>query len=120
MRAGKLLMNDGMPSEGGEDVRNKLSELMLFLDGAASDVARKYAALKAGEAGPLSDVAKDMAELRKWAAMAYEERERIEKLIGEKSGNDPDHAINFAEARASIGRRLARLRAVGDAGGVSK
>jgi hypothetical protein len=71
-----------------------------------------------GEGGALKGVAEEAADLKKWALLAYSERDRIEKLVRENAGGPAAHEIDFAEARASIGRRLDRLRAAAGAGGV--
>jgi hypothetical protein len=113
-------MDKTSPREGQSPVGEKLTWLMMFLEASAGAVSRRFEAMLAGEVGPLQETSKELVELRKWAGLAYEEQARIEKLIRDQDGRVGDHEIDFADARAQIGRRLARLRAAGGAGDVSE
>lgn len=107
-----------MPPDGGEVIRDRLTQILMFLDASASEMARRLEALLSGGGASAQDVARELGDLRKWAQLAYEERNRIEKLIQDHAGEGGGHAIDFAAARAEIGRRLDRLRAAGSAGEV--
>lgn len=118
-------MNDGMPPEGGEPVGDRLSRLARFLDHTAGEIERLFRAKVAGEEPATQELKSELADLKRWAGLAFEEQVRIEKLIRTKAGEsggdgDGGYEIDFAEARASIGRRLDRLRAASGAGGVSQ
>jgi hypothetical protein len=113
-------MEEGMPPDGGSEIRNRLTEIALFLDASASEMARKVGLLLAGEGATVQDVAKELADLRKWAQLAYEERNRIDKLVRDNEGGLREHEIDFTDARAQIGRRLNRLRAAGSPGEVPR
>lgn len=113
-------MAGGMPPDGGTVIRDRLTEIVLFLDASATEMARKLEMMLAGDGTAVQDVAKEMAELRKWAQLAFEERNRIDKLIQDNAGGTGEHEIDFADARAQIGRRLDRLRAAGVSGEVSR
>ena len=113
-------MAGGMAPDGGSVIRDRLTEIMLFLDASAGEMARKLAMMLAGDGATVQDVAKELAELKKWAQLAYEERNRIDKLIRDNAGGTAEHEIDFADARAQIGRRLDRLRAAESSGGVPR
>lgn len=101
-------------------IRDRLTEIMLFLDASASEMARKLEMMLTGEGATAQDVAREAAELKKWAQLAYEERNRIDKLVRDNEGGTQEHEIDLADARAQIGRRLDRLRAAGSSGEVSR
>jgi len=109
-----------MPPDGGSVIRDRLTEIMLFLDASASEMARKLELMLTGEGATAQDVAKELAELKKWAQIAYEERNRIDRLVRDNEGGTQEHEIDFADARAQIGRRLDRLRAAGGSGEVPR
>ncbi|MDH3264024.1 MAG: hypothetical protein OEM24_08505 [Paracoccaceae bacterium] len=113
-------MAGGMPPDGGSVIRDRLTEIMLFLDASASEMARKLELMLTGEGATAQDVAKELAELKKWAQIAYEERNRIDRLVRDNEGGTQEHEIDFADARAQIGRRLDRLRAAGGSGEVPR
>ncbi|WP_228028432.1 hypothetical protein [Donghicola mangrovi] len=73
--------------------------------------------IRAEEAGAATKSEKKLAELRVWLKRAYE----LEDLHNERTGRVRGCAgeLDLAGARASIGGRLARLRAAGGAGAVS-
>lgn len=116
-------MADGVLPEGSEAIGGRLAQVLLFLDASAGEMARRLEALLSGEGASAQEVARELGDLRKWAQLAYEERNRIEKLIreneGRNDGGDGGHEIDFADARVQIGRRLDRLRAAAAAGEVS-
>jgi hypothetical protein len=111
-------MDDGLSPDRGSELDTRMARILLLLDSSAEDVAQKIAELKAGQEGAAEAAARKLAELRKWAQLAYEERNRIDRLIRDHADGNPEHAIDLAEARAEIGRRLDRLRAAGGAGEV--
>lgn len=111
-------MADGMPPEGREAIQGRLTQILLFLDASAGEMARRLESLLSGDGASAQDVARELGDLRKWAQLAYEERNRIEKLIRENTGDGGPHEIDFAAARAEVGRRLDRLRAASGAGAV--
>ncbi|GGD40560.1 hypothetical protein GCM10011358_25610 [Sinisalibacter lacisalsi] len=59
------------------------------------------------------------ADVRKAIGIVFEERHRIEKLHGKNGTGGRGEGLDLDEARAEIGRRLARLRKHRGAGGVS-
>ena len=109
-------MHDGSPPEGQTPVGKRLATMLLFLEAAAGDAARRFEAMAAGEGGSLTEAAKELVELRKWAGLAYEEQARIDKLMRDQPGGGAGRDIDFAAARDEIGRRLDRLRAAACAG----
>ncbi|MCX7645484.1 MAG: permease [Rhodobacteraceae bacterium] len=111
-------MDDGFSPDRGTELGARLARILLLLDSSAADVADKIAQLQAGNDAAAEAAARKLTELRKWAQLAYEERNRIDRLIRDYADGNPEHAIDFAEARAEIGRRLDRLRAAAGAGEV--
>ncbi|RSK33530.1 hypothetical protein EJA01_09565 [Rhodovulum iodosum] len=59
-----------------------------------------------------------LSDLGKAAQTAFDERERVEKRLRTETGGECGYALDLAEARAEIGRRLDRLRAAQAARGV--
>jgi hypothetical protein len=111
------MMDLNAPDRGSE-FRERMTHILMLLDSTAEDMAQKIERIKSGGDADLDKAAKTVAELRKWAQLAYEERNRIDKLLRDYADGNPEHAIDFAEARAQIGRRLDRLRAASGAGEV--
>lgn len=74
--------------------------------------------LEAEEAVSGRDFADRISSLRKAVEIAFNERSRLFKLTGARD-DVPDPALDLARARDEIGRRMARLRAAGNGGGVS-
>ncbi|MHC0053116.1 hypothetical protein [Actibacterium sp. D379-3] len=73
----------------------------------------------AGRSARAKELKGALSDLGRAAQTAFDERSRVEKRIRSDTGIVHDYALDFADARAEIGRRLARLRAAGGAGGVS-
>jgi hypothetical protein len=91
-----------------------------FFNDVADVLTAQYEAVKAGRDIDPKKLDELGSDLRKWAGRAFDERSRIDKLVAERTGAAGGvPAIDFAEARASIGRRLDRLRAACAAGSVS-
>lgn len=61
-----------------------------------------------------------LGDLGKAAQTAFDERERVEKRLRTDIGGECGYALDLAEARDEIGRRLDRLRAAHGAAGVSE
>jgi hypothetical protein len=112
-------MNDDLPPPGAPPDADALAEAKRMLDAVIRALGRKVKSLEADEAVKVAEALALTQELRRWALVAFEEREKVEKRMKDRGGIVHDHSIDFDEARAQIGRRLARLRAAGGAGGVS-
>ena len=87
---------------------------------ALSEALRK---LEAGDTDRVAELPVALAQVRKALTLALTERHALAKLgydTGAGGGlGVPDAAYDLAAARDEIGRRLARLRAAREAGGVS-
>lgn len=87
------------------------------LIGAVEDAIQRVAADKDAPAGASINLSRDLS---KGLQTLFEERSRIDKLRKYTTGAEQGDAIDFEQARAAIGRRLARLRAAQDSGGISE
>ena len=65
------------------------------------------------------EAAARIRDLGKALQTAFDERAKVEKLRKNTAGIVHDYALDFDNARAEIGRRIARLRDARGAGGVS-
>lgn len=72
--------------------------------------------LRDGNPERLKAFAGQLKELRGAAQNVLEERTRVAKLRKQQDGVVHDYALDFAAARAEIGRRLACLRDAGQGG----
>ncbi|MGC9370607.1 MAG: hypothetical protein ACP5DX_13800 [Paracoccaceae bacterium] len=72
----------------------------------------------AGRTDRVKELKGALADLGRATQTAFDERARVEKRIRTETGIIHDYALDLAEARDEIGRRLDRLRAAGGAGGV--
>lgn len=76
--------------------------------------------IEAGEVPAPGDAKRTVAEYRATIRMAMEERQRLEDRLKGANGVAGGHALDFDAARDEIRRRLARLRAAGGGGEVSR
>jgi hypothetical protein len=72
----------------------------------------------AGRMDRVKELKGALADLGRATQTAFDERARVEKRIRTETGIIHDYALDLADARSEIGRRLDRLRAAGSAGGV--
>lgn len=91
-----------------KDVLSEAMELYETAIGVFSETIREV------KQGQTREAAAYVRELSKIVQSVLSERERLEKLRKTEEGVVHDYALDFDEARAEVGRRLARLR---DAGG---
>jgi hypothetical protein len=85
---------------------------------AITEIDRALAAIKAGQFEDTSQLTKLLSELNKASNTAFEERAKVETRQRREAGIVHEYALDFDQARDEIGRRMARLRAAGDAGSV--
>ncbi|HBQ35898.1 MAG TPA: hypothetical protein DD729_03515 [Rhodobacteraceae bacterium] len=76
--------------------------------------------LEAEETGISKEAAGRIRDLSKAVQTALDERAKLEKLRKQKAGIVHEYALDFDAARDEIGRRMARLRAAGNAEGISE
>ncbi len=111
-------MTNERPPQGAPPDPDGLAEAKVMLDAVIRALGQKVRSLEAEEAVKTAEALALTQELRRWALVAFEEREKVEKRMKDRGGIVHDHSIDFDQARAQIGRRLARLRAAGGSGGV--
>ncbi|WP_170106711.1 hypothetical protein [Rhodovulum imhoffii] len=75
--------------------------------------------VQAGRSDRARELKGALSDLGKAAQTAFDERVRVEKRLRSETGIAHDYALDLDEARAEIGRRLDRVRAVRDPGGIS-
>lgn len=85
-----------------------------LMNDIAAELRGSLHRLRAGEPGDTKETAKQIRDMRTAYQLALEERARIAKLRREDAGIVYDYALDFAEARDEICRRLACLRDAGD------
>lgn len=96
-----------------EQLRHLLSDLRIILDGARMRMKQEDT-LAPGELG------KALTELRHTLRSAIDTEKIFEKRRKEMDGVVHTYKLDLDEARTSIGRRLASLRAASGAGRVSE
>lgn len=108
----------GMEFSGGETAPEALLQASedLYRD-IALELANATQRLREGELGEIKAAVRAVKDLREAFQIVMDERTRVDKLrkqvAGAAAGGGAGE-LDFAAARAEIGRRLARLR---DAGG---
>ncbi|KCV83495.1 hypothetical protein ATO10_02005 [Actibacterium atlanticum] len=73
----------------------------------------------AGQSARAKELKSALSELGKATQTAFDERAKVEKRIRNESGAVHDYALDFEQARAEIGRRLACLSTAAGTGSVS-
>lgn len=106
------------PEEGSSD--SILSEAQQTYVRTSVVLNKLVSQLGDGELGHSGETLKLLKELKTALLTANQERERLENERRKKAGIVHDYAVDFDAARSEIGRRLACLRAVGSARGVSE
>lgn len=112
-------MNDERPPPGEPPRPAQMvavAEQLFSSSVAALGVA--LARVERGEFDKAGELVAACTALRKALALAIQERQSLGKVDTQVDA-DTHGALDLAAARDEIGRRLARLRAAGDAGGVS-
>lgn len=79
----------------------------------AEEILGVLTKLKAGEWDGRSST-QSLREMRSALRLVLEERTKIAELSRQDAGSAQGYALDFAAARAEIGRRLACLRDAGD------
>ncbi|MCI2398643.1 hypothetical protein [Aliiroseovarius subalbicans] len=74
--------------------------------------------LDAGAFDTVPEVSKKADAARKAMQSLFDERKRVDQARGTAPGNTAGRELDLVAARDEIGRRLARLRDIGGAGGV--
>lgn len=85
-----------------------------LMNDVAGELRGSLHRLRAGDPGDIKETARQIRDTRAAYQLALEERARIAKLRKEHAGIVHDFALDFAEARDEICRRLACLRDAGD------
>ncbi len=102
---------------GGAPERDEfLPRVEGLYDDAAADLLGLLDELRDGKSERLKAFVAHLRELRGAAQLVLEERARLAKLRKQQEGVVHDYALDFAAARAEIGRRLACLRDAGPGG----
>jgi predicted Zn-dependent peptidase len=76
--------------------------------------------LRQGEEVSPSELQKLRAQLKAEARLYYEEAQRLARELRKQAGIAGQFALDFDAARQEVGRRMARLRAAGGSGEVSR
>lgn len=117
--AGLIDMTQDKPPEGDGPEQEMLLATEALFRSSSRALSEALQRLEAGELATAAYMPGAMAMVRKALALALTERQAVGKL-GNDSGAGGDAAtLDLAAARVEVGRRLARLRETGDAGGVS-
>jgi hypothetical protein len=90
----------------------------MFLRDTFEELTNLYLATRKGASTADKELTSRGVEFRKWAQLALDEKRKVDELYGKIAPGGRGVVIDFAEARAHIGRRFARLRTAVTAGGV--
>lgn len=112
------LMTADRPEQGKPTPQDMVATAEWHLAASVRALETLIRKLEAEEAVSGRDFADRISSLRKAVEIAFNERSRLFKLTGARD-DVPDPALDLARARDEIGRRMARLRAAGNGGGVS-
>lgn len=104
-------MAEQLSPEGGAPTSDRLAVADYMLDNISKMLVERMKQIEAGEQIKATEASALTSELRKWAWVAIDERDRIAKRKRELDGEADGAVIDFDAARTQIGRRLARLRA---------
>ncbi len=101
----------GAPATPADPVATTLA----LLGETAEAVRGLMQQVRDGDFGRLDELVKEQAALRRALGAAIHERQAAERMRREEGGVHADGVIDLEQARAEIGRRLARLRSLADA-----
>lgn len=107
---------DEGPKGPTETEHDPLETTLALLGETAEAVRLVMDQVKAGKFGRLDELVKEQAALRRALGAAIHERQQAERLRREGGVGEDGHTLDLGEARAEIGRRLARLRAIAQTG----
>ena len=91
----------------------------ILLNSMCRQLTELVAEIDAGESDRARRLAPSLAEIRRAALVAHQERSVVQDSREKHRAAIGTPALDLADARAEIGRRLARLRRSGGAGRVS-
>lgn len=115
-------VSDRMTPEtpGDEQPHSKaiLSAAVEEYERSVSDLRRLIAGIEQGQFPSGRDASEVLRQLRVITRLAIQERDRLEERRKKESGGPAGYALDLGAARDEVGRRLARLRAAGDAGNI--
>ena len=119
LERGTHLEGEGLPPDGGvAQARKELADVLVLFRSSRGALARNVEALEAGDPVKAGAAVAATGDLRKWAQALHEELGRVERSLREGSDEPWDGELDLGRARDTIGRRLDRLRAAGDPGGL--
>lgn len=101
-------------SEEEIDASAEVLDVRRLMHDIAGELSATLDRLRAGDPGDPKEMAKQIRDMRTAFQLAIEERARVAKLRREDAGIVHDYALDFAQARDEICRRLACLRDAGD------
>ena len=100
-------------------IETRLRELQLLFEQLRGALARRIETLRDDPALPGAEFEREIVAASRISLKFAEEENRLEEYRSRAAGAVDRSHIAFAAARSEIGRRLDRLRAAGDGGGVS-
>ena len=98
------------PDEGPTGLSTSIDSLERQLADMKEELEALYLKIRAGELDELKNATKTTAEIRQWLKIAIEAEATLEKRNKQQKGIVHDYALDFEDARHSIGCRLDRLR----------
>lgn len=109
-------MSEKVPPNGGPPADKLLASASMFLKDTFEELSILYMAAREGTPPSDKQLNEAAAQFKKWAQHALDEKRKVDELYGKIAPKGGGVEIDFAEARAQIGRRLARLRAAQTSG----
>lgn len=113
-------MNKTVPPNGGAPAEEVLASASMFLRDSFEELSKLYRAARDGAPPSEKTLNEASAQFKKWAQHALDEKRKVDEFYGKIAPKGGGAEIDFDEARAQIGRRLACLRAAQGSGGVSE
>ena len=98
------------PDTGPTGLTTSITALERQLADMREELEARYEKIRSGDLSELKDARAAVAEIRQWLKIAIEAEAQLEKRNKQKHGIVHDYALDFEDARASIGCRLDRLR----------
>ncbi len=111
-------MTDQEPRKGATPAPDVVAAADWLFAQSAETLMAAIIDIQAGQFGPASDMGATLGALRKALEAVLNERARIDR-INSREGGARDGELDLGAARAEIRRRMDRLRATADQGGVS-
>ncbi|WP_372884807.1 hypothetical protein [Shimia sp.] len=112
-------MTEFEPPTGEGPLDRDLAEVRKLLRGVRGALSALRDRLERDQGGAVAGTGKALSELRQLIRTAIDTEKSFEQRQKDRQGIAEDYRLDLEQARATIGERLARLRAAGDPEGVS-